>query len=423
MKRILNMARWIVRAIVLGVCVGWAMWLLTSLVLKATILRQHHAWLVLLLPLGALAIHALYQWLGPYLKTGTALVIQMINDGISGAAHAEDTKHISPKLAPLILVATFLSHLTGASTGKEGSGVQIGCSIGNYLSHVEDLLLPKRWETHDATTSGVWLICGAGAAFGALFNAPVAGMLFGLQFSAPGVNRTDAFIPCVVATFTSCLFSHRIMHTVTLAPPEAALVSPSPLLLVQLALLALLMGLVCQAFLFLAKAWKGWLGRRFSHKAQEELCSSLLALALSLACWPLLGGFSCNGLSADLIGAQAPWYTLPIKMALTILSMGAGFVGGEVVPTMVLGSLSASLLAPLFSGIPFSALAMFGACGMLSAATKLPFVCAMLSLELFGWANPALSFYVCIIAFACGGKGGIYPMQQRTIALEERMLH
>lgn len=418
-KRVLLMLWWVARSIVLGICVGCAMWAVNTGVGTVTAFRESHPLLLLSIPAGALLVSWLYQVLGPYLRSGTATVIQMINNGISGDAYKHDAQMISVKMAPLLFVATLHSHLVGASTGKEGAGVQIGASIGNYLSHVEDMLLPKRWEQHDATTQGVWLIMGAGAAFGALFNAPVAGMLFGLQFSAPGVNRTDAYIPCVVASFSAVLFSHNVLHTATLAPALAESVAATPVLLVQLAVIAVAMGLFCKLFLGLASFWRNWLASRIPGVYRPVLVSSSLALVVSFALYPLLGGFPLNGLSADLIGKQVAWYIPFLKMLLTVLSMGAGFVGGEVVPVVVLGSTFGSLFAPLF-GIPINALVSFSSMGMLSAATKLPFVCAMLGLELFGFANPALLFYVCLISYAASGSMGIYAKQQPTIALGER---
>ena len=411
-----NTCRWILRAVILGICVGWTMWALSTSVAWVTAFRITHPLLIGLIPVGALTTYLLYRYLGPHLRSGTALVIGMINNGISGSAHTNDSQNISVKMAPLLFFNTVLSHLVGASTGKEGAGVQIGSSIGNYLSHVEDILLPKKWEQHDATTQGVWLIMGAGAAFGALFNAPVAGMLFGLQFSAPGVNRTDAYIPCVVASLSACLFSHEVMHTSTLAPALAPAVAPTAAVLASLTILAILMGLFCKLFLTLGRAYKSFLESHIKKEAKRVLIASLIVLCCSLFCYPLLGGFPLNGLSSDLIGKTVPWYVPLLKMLLTVLSSGAGFVGGEVIPVVVLGSTFGSLFTP-FMPIPTQAMALFASMGMLSAATKLPFVCAMLGLELFGYANPALTFFVCLVSFAVSGGLGIYGGQERTIAL------
>ncbi len=418
-RRLDHILWWTIRSLILGICVGCAMWALNTGVGFITSMRESNPYLILLLPIGALCITLAYEKLGHYLRKGTALVIQMINDGLSGDAYKHDCKSISAKMAPLLFLCTLLSHLVGASTGKEGAGVQIGASIGDYLSHVEDFLLPAKREDHNASTEGIWLIMGAGAAFGALFNAPIAGMLFGLQFSAPGVNRTDAYIPCVVASYTAVIFSHSFLHTPTLTPTLAEYVALTPGHLLELALISIAMGLCCKIFLALASLWKQWLKNHVKSPYGRALASSLILLSLSLGSFPFLKSFPLNGLSANLIGKATAWYMPFLKAIFTILSMGSGFVGGEVIPLLTLGSMLGSLASPLFS-LPLSATVSFGSMAMLSAATKLPFVCAILGLELFGFSNPSLLFFTCIISYAVSGKLGIYAKQMPTIALEGR---
>lgn len=425
-KKLGRMIRWIVRSTVLGICVGVAMWALTTCVMKATTLRESHPWLLFTLPLGALCIAWLYQTLGPYLRSGTAQVIEMINQGLLAISspvalkdNDQDTKNISVKMAPLLFASTILSHIVGASTGKEGAGVQIGSSIGNYLSHLEDLLLPKKLEEHSPSNNGIWLISGAGAAFGALFGAPVAGTLFGLQFSSPKVNRTDAFIPCLTASFVAFMFGKNVLYAHTLAPPLAEAVPLTIGNVLLLSLLGIIMGLCSLLFIYLARKWKGFLAVRIANIYRRVLVSTILLLALSLLFFLIVGDFSLNGLSAGYIGTFAPWYVPLGKMVLTILSIGCGFVGGEVIPIMVMGSTTAALFAPLF-GMPISALAMYGAIGMLSAGTKLPLACFMLGLELFGYGNVPTLFLVCLVSYSASGFGGIYEKQERTIELEGR---
>jgi len=417
--------RWIMRAIVLGVAVGFAMWALSTCVLAMGTFREGHSFLLLFLPLAALLITWLYQILGPYLRSGIAQVIEMINQGLLAISMPNARKgdneasFISVKMAPLLFFSTILSHFVGASTGKEGAGVQIGASIGSYLSKLEDLLLPKRLEEHDASNSGIWLISGAGAAFGALFHAPVAGTLFGLQFSSPNVNRTDAFIPCLVSSYVACAFSKEVLHIHTISPPLAEAVPLRITTFLYLALLSIAFGFACKLFLFLIRSWKRFLSWRFKGVYERTLCSSILLLALTYLFSLITGSFMLNGLSASLIGQTTQWYVPLLKMALTVVTIGSGFVGGEVIPIMVIGSTFASLFASLLS-IPASALAMFGAIGMLSAATKLPLACFMLGLEIFGYANPAALFLVSIVSFSVSGISGIYEKQVKTMALEEK---
>ncbi len=55
--------------------------------------------------------------------TGTNLV--------SSAIHSNE--NIPLRMAPLIFIATLLTHLFGGSAGREGAALQLGGSIGNSL--------------------------------------------------------------------------------------------------------------------------------------------------------------------------------------------------------------------------------------------------------------------------------------------------
>ncbi|MCH3908658.1 MAG: chloride channel protein [Sphaerochaeta sp.] len=416
-KHVGRYVRWLIRGIALGVVVGAAMWLLTTAIVKISGLRSAHVSLQMALPLGAIITAWLYQTLGPYLRSGTAQVIEIINHGLIAlvsptSAHDDEktAENISAKMVPLLYLSTMISHLVGASTGKEGAGVQIGASVGNYVARLEDVLLPKHLEHHDPTDTGIWMICGAGAAFGALFNAPVAGTLFGLQFSSPQVNRSEAFIPSLMASFTACFISKNLLGIATLSPTPSQEVTLTPMVFVTLFLLAVAMGLFSMLFIFLAGGYRAWLSKRFTSVWTRTLFSSVLLLAFSFLFAEIIGDWRLNGLSSALIGTQVAWYIPLGKMLLTVLSIGSGFVGGEVIPIMVLGSTASSLFSGL-AELPLSAITCFGALGMLSAATKLPLACFMLGLEIFGFANPEALFFVCMVSYSVSGMKGIYEKQ------------
>ena len=63
--------------------------------------------------------------------------------------------------APLIFVATLLTHLTGGSAGREGASIQFGGSIGSWLGKLVHL---DEFDQH------VIIMCGMSAAFAAVFE-------------------------------------------------------------------------------------------------------------------------------------------------------------------------------------------------------------------------------------------------------------
>lgn len=414
---------WVLRSLLLGGAVGLVISALTLAVGACSSLRQEHLWLIFFIPTGAVLTALLYAKLGPYLKDGASQVIQMINLGIIDIAHPsaigfkqDPSSHyskISTKMAPLLFLNTCITHLVGASGGKEGVGVQIGASIGSNLYRLERFLLYPKGASLDMKQQGIWLISGAGAAFGALFNAPVAGTLFGLQFSSPRENRTDALLPCLLCSVTACLLGQGLgVHT--FRPLQVAPFPLSVKTLLALCAMAIAFGLSSRIFCLAVNHTKSLFARIGGSLLLRALVASSCLMGATLLIYAFTGSFQYNGLSMDLIvqaqqgttGIGAPF----LKLLLTALTLGSGFVGGEVIPILVIGATSGSLLASL-THIPVSAMAMFGSIGMLSGSTKLPLSCFVLGLELFGYANPLPLFLVTSLSYVASGRLGIYEKQ------------
>ena len=101
-----------------------------------------------------------------------------------------------------------------------------------------------------------------------------------------------------------------------------------------------------------------------------------------------------------------------MKALLVILSISAGFIGGEVVPLLVVGSAIGYTAASILS-LPTSSFAALGALGMLSGGTNLPLVCFALGLELFHYPDPTLLFIAVTVAYVTSGNEGIYAHQRK----------
>ena len=86
-------------------------------------LRVQYPWLIYFLPFGGVIIVLLYQ-LAKYKDAGTDLVIQSI--------HSEP--HLPVRVGPLIFVSSVITHLFGGSAGREGAALQIGGSVGSFVS-------------------------------------------------------------------------------------------------------------------------------------------------------------------------------------------------------------------------------------------------------------------------------------------------
>lgn len=108
--------KWTACACVVGTVMGGVGTLFHLCMEFANDARNSNAWLLWLLPLGGAAIALMYKLCGMEQDQGTNLVITSVRS----------TEQISIKTAPLIFISTFLTHLFGGSSGREGAALQMG---------------------------------------------------------------------------------------------------------------------------------------------------------------------------------------------------------------------------------------------------------------------------------------------------------
>ena len=96
---------------------------------------------------------------------------------------------------------------------------------------------------------------------------------------------------------------------------------------------------------------------------------------------------------------------------MVALTFAAGFVGGEVVPLMIVGAGFGMSMSYLFD-MPLSPFAVLGSVGMLSGGTNLPLVCFALGMELYGYKEPTMLFLMVTVSFLASGRSGIYAHQK-----------
>ena len=94
---------------------------------RVTSFRLDHGWLVWLLPAAGLVIGLAYHHLGGRAAQGNSLLIEEIH---------QPTTWVPRRMAPMVLIGSWITHLFGGSAGREGTALQMSGSLADGLSRV-----------------------------------------------------------------------------------------------------------------------------------------------------------------------------------------------------------------------------------------------------------------------------------------------
>ena len=238
-SRWITLAQWTGLGALVGVVCGAASALFLTLLEHATAFRLAHEWIVFTLPLAGALIGVFYERFGEPIAGGNNLVIDTMHD---------DGAELPLRMAPMVLVGTVLTHVFGGSAGREGTAVQMGASLTDWISH--------RLKVAPATRRAL-LVAGVAGGFGSVFGTPIAGAVFGLEFVVLGQIEYGALAPALTAALIGDMTTRAmgVGHTHYPEPPHTPL---TPLLLGQWAVFALAIACTTTVFIELTH----WIKKR-----------------------------------------------------------------------------------------------------------------------------------------------------------------
>lgn len=392
-ERALALGQWLALGGLVGVLCGGASALFLWLLERATAFREGHQAIVYALPLAGLGLGWLLERFGQAIRPGNNLIIDTLHD---------DGPELPLRMAPMVLFGTVLTHAFGGSAGREGTAVQVAASLTDWFSHRLRVSRPIRRQL---------LAAGVAGGFGSVFGTPFAGAIFGLEFVVLGRIEYEALVPALIASVvgdltTRALGIHHAVYPVLSPQPI------TPLLLGKWLLFALAVALVSMVFIELTHGFKK-LGERLVPRLPLRLMAGGVAVVVL---WKVLGTSEYLGLGVPTIlrafhDPSLPVYAFALKLLFTAVTIGAGFLGGEVTPLFFVGAALGSVLARLL-GIPLELGAGVGLAAVFAACANTPIALSVMAAELLGTSALPHVALVCVLAYCITGHRSIYPAQR-----------
>lgn len=294
----------------------------------------------------------------------------------------------------------------GMSLGREGPSVQIGACVGQGLSQT---------SRRTGFESRILMTAGAGAGLAAAFNAPLAGVIFGLEEMqktiSPALLLTGITASITAATVTEVVFGMSPVFSM-------GYLLPLPLNLFDVLVVAgMIIGLLGRLFNIALAYSLNTYSKLGLSGMKKPLVPLALAGILGFVLPEILGGG--NLLVDSLVVTD---YTIGFlcllfvgKFLFTMICFGSGVPGGIFLPMLVLGAAGGAVLAKLLvlagllPAMYYADIIVFGMAAYFSSVVKSPVTGSILILEMTGSFQHMLALLVVsltayVISDLTGGR-------------------
>lgn len=442
-----------------GLLVGVACWAFLESLDWATRTRIAHDRLVWLLPVAGLAVGVVYHRFGGRSHEGTGLLLKEIH---------EPSAWVPRRLAPLVGASAVVSHLFGASVGREGTALQMSGSLTDLVNRTFRVAREDR---------RVLLVAALGGGFGAVFGAPWAGMVFGLEVQwvrrlqlrgvirwardralrgdrrrldavdrdadqslpvpgddlaiptfterfrdTPNARLLAAVVPTAIAAWVGALVVAFLGYHEGAEPPFAAALDLA--LVGRATVIGAAAGVAALAFVALAEGTRHRVEQWIAWSPLRPFVGGVVVLALAAVAGHRYLGLSLPIVHEALAGESTALSVPAWKLIITAICLGTGFVGGEVTPMFVIGAALGGAVGEL-TGIDPAVGASLGFAAMFAGAANTPVACTVLAVELFGADIALPAAAACLTSFVVSGRWGLYhhrPPDHPTLTRRARSL-
>lgn len=388
-----TVTKWSILGGAVGVLAGTASAIFLVTLQWATQLRIAHPSLLFLLPVVGFILGWIYhRFAGPAAR-GNNLIIEELHT---------NQEPIPLRMAPMVLIGTVFTHLFGGSAGREGTALQMGSSLADSL---------RRFLGLNQEDRRLMLMAGISGGFGSVFGTPIAGFVFGMEVQSVGRIRYEGIIPCLIAAVVGDLVTRAwgVTHT---HYPSLTNVSLDAGLLFKVAAAGVVFGLASLLFIELTHGIRFLTKRFLAWPPLRPVIGGVVIIGLTL----IVGSQDYLGLSLPLIqrsldGTGVIALAFLLKIVFTGVTLGTGYLGGEVTPLFVIGSTLGYTLGHVL-GINPALSASIGFVAVFAGATNTPLACALMGVELFGGGSALYLVLGCVAAYLASGHRSIYVTQR-----------
>ena len=384
--------KWAVIASITGI-IGGSIGSLFSVCIKYANELQSSLWyLVLFMPIAGVIIVFLYKLFKVENDLGTNCVLESVRN----------KNHVPYAVAPLIFISSVLTHLTGGSSGREGAALQLGGSLGTLVGRILRL---------DDSDMHIALMCGMSGLFSSLFGTPIAAAFFALEVISVGVAYYSALVPCLTSAIVSyfvsiSLGSSPFRFNIANSVPELDFIS-----FLQVIGLAAVCAVVSIFFCVAMHKTHTYAKKFFKNDYLRIVVGGVIIMILTF----IIGSRDYNGAGSHIITNALSGNANPeaflIKIIFTCITIGFGYKGGEIVPTLFIGSTLGCVFAQLIELNPTFGAALGLIC-MFCGVVNCPVASIILSIEIFGAEGLILFAVGCGVSYMLSGYYGLYSSQK-----------
>ncbi len=328
---------------------------------------------IILIPVAGAIITSLLTWLYPSVakEKGVISVIKaiIIKKGI-----------IPIKETLFHFIAPIISIGTGAPLGPEGPSAKIGSGIGSYMSQL------FRYKSNDVI---MYTAAGGGAAIAAVFNAPIAGVFFGIEVILLNDLKNRALSALIIAAVMADILSRTVLgnHKIFIIPSYTiGDLYTYPFYI----LLGILCGVISIIYLNFSELFKFIFNEKLKiYNPFLRLLPVAFIFGFFLIYQYDLFGIGYIAINKVIQGQLLPVQVLQLlilKIIFLAMFLQAGAFGGSFAPALSIGTFLGYLMAIssnmiLGTALDPTAFALVGMGGVLAGINSIPLTSILLVFE------------------------------------------